>query len=165
MNNKTTIGLSVCVVIIFAVIGIGFITSRPAPTQTPAPVVKNEDPLPNEAQLQLQLAGEQPAIHQAITTAFPTVSTDYTIDRAKLYHRGEWYGAILQYKGSDTINRDTLRIVLQKKNGTWIVRSSPPQILISKMDIPNAPNGMIDDLNKPAALPGTDTSPAITPGE
>lgn len=164
MNNKTTWLLASIVVIIFAVIGVGFITSQSSeqPKEQPA---KTREELPTASELTLLLQKEQAAIDSSITASFPQISTLYTIERGKLYHKGEWYGAILQYKGSESANRDTLRIVMQQKAGIWVLRTSQPQPLVSKQDIPNAPVSMLDDINRPAPLTGTETSPAITPSE
>ncbi len=167
MNNKTTLLLVGVVVAIVAVIGVGFMTAPSAPTpathnQTALPTTKQ---LPTAAELAKQLPIEQPQINSAITMTFPSLDSLYTIERSKLYDDGSWYGAILQYKGGDVNNRDTLRIVVQKKNGTWTVRTHPPQLLISRHDIPDAPRAMIDDINAPAALLGAGDSPTITPSE
>ena len=118
MNNKTTAILASVVVVIFAVIGVGYITSQPAPQPEKQPATQTEAPLPTAEELITKLQAEQPAIDTALVAALPQVSTLYTVERGKLYVRGEWYGAILQYKGTDTSNRDTLRIVMQKKGRT-----------------------------------------------
>lgn len=164
MNNRTTILLFAIVIIIFAVIGVGFATSQP---QAPAPTQpqRTEPPLPSTSELAQILSKEQPAITTSMQAKFPKLQKNYTIERAKLYHRGEWYGAILQYKGTEPTKRDTLRIVMQKKKGEWIVRTNPPQLLVNKIDIPEAPQSMLNDINKPAYLPGSTDSPAITPSE
>lgn len=165
MSNKTTLLLSICVIIIFAVIGVGFGISTLQEQPKKEPVVATEASLPSKETLRAQLASEQPLIDAALTTAFPNITALYTVERGALYHRGEWYGAILQYKGSDSLNRDTLRIVLQKKASHWQLRTSPPQPLVNKHDLPDAPLEMLDDINRPAPLAGTATSPAITPNE
>lgn len=164
MTNKTTLVMSVLTVVIFAAIGVGFLTSRPVSQPTTQPVAQ-EAPLPTTVELEATLLQEQPLIDAAIAKALPTLQEFYTTERQKLYHRGEWYGAILQYTGGDVNSRDTLRIVLQKKKGAWIVRTTPPSLLVNAIDLPDAPIAMLDDINKPAVLAGTDTSPTITPGE
>ena len=167
MNNKATIVLLACTIAIFAVIGIGFLSSNKNEPK-PAPTVKqseSSEKLPTRSELETLLTSETPAIQRAITATFPTLEQNYTIERSALYNTGDWYGTILQYKGSDVNNRDTLRIVLQKKNGEWVVRTPQPQPLVSHLELTDAPKGMLDDLNKPAPLAGTPTSPAITPSE
>ena len=165
--NKTTVALIACVVIIFGIIGIGFITS--SQQQAPQPTVPQatpsvEKPL-SRSELEAQLTAELPMITATLARAFPTLGQKYTVERSTLYGRGEWYGAVLQYISTDTNNRDSLRVVLQKKNGAWTLRTSQPQLLVNKLDIEDAPAGMLDDINKPAPLSGTPTSPAITPSE
>lgn len=167
MKNKTTLVLLGCVILIFAVIGIGFIFSQPK-NPTPLPQkqpVTTKEILPSTAQLATKLLEEKPVISVALSTAFPTLEQNYSIEREALYHKGEWYGAILQYKGADTNNRDTLRIVMHKKDSSWTLRTKQPYLLVNKIDIPDAPVEMLDAINKPAPLAGTPTSPAITPSE
>ncbi|MFZ1360817.1 MAG: hypothetical protein WAS27_02210 [Candidatus Saccharimonadales bacterium] len=168
MNNKTTLLLSGVVIVIIAIIGVGFVMS---PRQTTAPhqsidvsTTNTKTGLTRE-QLAKKLLDEQPLIHDVLTHEFPSLTTLYDIERETLYSDGSWYGSILQYKGDDINNRDTLRVVLQKKGGVWTVRTSPPQIIISLHSIPDAPHDMIDDINRPATLIGAGESPTITPDE
>jgi len=42
---------------------------------------------------------------------------------------------------------DTLRIVLEKKNGAWIVASDPPNIILSTVNYPNIPKAILDAVN------------------
>lgn len=163
MHNKTILLAATTIVILGAVVGIGIMTSqraKPAPTPK-ATTAKKEAPLPSQAELNAQLEKELPAITKAFYEAFPAASGTYTIDHGKLYHRGEWYGTTLTYAGSDSNNRDTLRVIMQKKNGVWAAVTNPPQIMLSSVEYPDAPKSMLDDINKPAPLPGTATSPAI----
>lgn len=165
MTNKTTILLAACVIVIFGVIGIGFISSQPKAEPVPQKQAPKAESLPSEEQLKTKLVSERPAIESLLSTSFPTLTRDYSIERDTLYHKGEWYGAVLQYKGTDVNNRDSLRIVLYKKDAVWTLRTKQPQPLVSKLDIPDAPVEMLDAINKPAALTGTATSPSITPSE
>jgi hypothetical protein len=166
MSNKTTIWLLACTIAIFAVIGFGFLSSRETPEPTPRQTTSQQESqsLPI-AELDARLLTETTRIQDVIVEKIPEVTDNYTIERARLYGDASWYGAILQYKGSDTLNRDTLRIVLKKKNDTWQLLTPNPQPLVNRVDIPNAPKGMLDDINKPAVLPGTPDSPQITPSE
>ena len=117
------------------------------------------------AELDARLASERATIQSVLTTAFPALSQSYTIGREQLFDDGSWYGAILTYKGTDENNRDSLRVLLQKKDNDWVVRTSTPLIVISKYDVPDAPAWILDAINKPAYLPGTPTSPSITPAQ
>lgn len=162
MQTKNTIILAIITISIIAVAIIaGVITQQPAPTPKPEPAKQQEKPLPKESELKAMLLTEQPAIDQAIASAYPQLASLYIVEPGKLYHDGTWYGTTLTYVGSDEMNRDTLRLLMQKKNGTWKVRSTPPSIVLRAADYPDAPKSIIQDLNMPAPLPATDTSPAI----
>ncbi len=163
--SKTTPFMAACVVGIVVIIGVGFATSSPAPAPASQPHKQQPTPALSETELTARLQREQPTINEALIATLPNVATLYTTERGKLYHTGEWYGAILQYKGTDAANRDTLRLVMQKKDGVWVVRTAPPQLLVNKHDIPEAPVAMLNDINRPAPLEGTDVSPFITPSE
>lgn len=160
--NKTTRLLAIGAIVILGIIGIGFAashTSAPPKQAVVEKIILSQDEL---AQLYTQ---EQTAIETTIHSTLPSLAENYTIERARLYDDGSWYGAILQYRGLDSNNRDTLRLVLQKKEKTWTLRTSPPQPLVSSIDLPEAPTTMLDDLNRPAFLIGTANSPAIAPAE
>lgn len=167
VNSKTTWLLAAATLVIFTVIGVGFITAAPRqqPPQAKHTTVPKSNPLPNKQELEQKLTIEQPMIHAVLASSFPTITNLYTIEREALYDQGEWYGAILQYKGGDVNSRDTLRVVLQKKNSVWVVRTTPPQILVDKYDLSDAPTAMLDDINRPATLVGAGDSPTITPNE
>ena len=113
--------------------------------------------------LDAQLTKETPAIIEHITSKFPQMLSLYTVNRGKLYDRGDWYATTLTYIGSDKDNRDTLRLVMQKVSGQWKLITTPPRPLLSIVEYPGVPKTILDDINKPAYLPGTDVSPAIYP--
>ncbi len=163
MDNKTTWLLTGAIVAIFAVIGIGYATSQTS--KQPITATTQPEPLPSKQALGDLLLKEQMSISAALTAQIANVNSLYTTEREQLYDKGQWYGAILQYKGTDSANRDTLRIVMHKQSGQWTVKTTPPQPLVSSIDLPDAPKAMLDDINRPAILLGTDTSPTINPGE
>lgn len=117
----------------------------------------------DEGYLQKQLAVEQQAIDHAITNEYPAISNLYIVNPGKLYGRGEWYGTTLTYKGTDSDNRDTLRLLLKKETKSWLLVTKPPQPLLSAKQLSDVPSYILRDINKPAYLPGTTTSPAIQP--
>lgn len=161
MQSKTTIILGiVAVVIIGGIVGAGIYLQQPAPAQNPQPV-KQDKKLPSATELAEKLPDEQPAITLALTETYPTLLTSYTINTGKLYHDGSWYGTTLTYYGTDENNRDTLRVLMRKKNDKWEVLSKPPRIILRAADYPDAPKSVVQDINRPAPLPGTATSPAI----
>lgn len=114
-------------------------------SSTPSPVPK--------VQLTQQLAAEKQTITDVLVGAYPTVATDYTIVNEQLYDQGQWYGAVLTYHGSDTANRDSLRVLLQKKEGIWVLRTTPPQPLLSAQAYPDVPKSILQSINKAVALP------------
>ena len=90
------------------------------PKSTPAPK-------PTKQQLEQKLTYELPVIKTVLTEAYPKIATDYTMSNGQLFDEGQWYGTTLSYHGSDTLNRDTLRVLMQKKNGVWVIRTAPPR--------------------------------------
>lgn len=162
MQSKNTIILAIVTISIITVaIVAGVITQQPSQQPEPQPTKQQEKPLPAKSELQTMLITEQPAVDRAIASAYPQLASLYVVEPGKLYHDGTWYGTTLTYTGSDEMNRDTLRLLLQKKNGTWKVRSTPPSIVLRAADYPEAPKSIIQDLNMPAPLPATNESPAI----
>lgn len=131
--------------------------STPAPTPTATPTTKID--------LKAQLETEQSTITGVILAAYPKIATDYTINPGQLFENGQWYGTTLTYKGSDTMNRDTLRILLQKKEGIWLLRTTPPEPLLSAKKYPDVPKKVLQTINKAISLPGTDTSPTVNAAE
>lgn len=131
----------------------------PRSTTKPATTVIKEDPA-------VVLARETEVVTKIITAKYPLAATDYIIGVGKLYtDHGTWYGMTLTYRGTDTMNRDTLRVLLQKKNGSWVLRTTPPEPLLSAQKYTDVPVAVLRSINKPVSLPGTDTSPIITPNE
>ncbi len=127
------------------------------------PIEKNIYIPLEDAYLSKQLSKEQEVITRTIAEHYPRLQTFYTINPGKLYGRGEWYGTTLTYKGSDSDNRDTLRLLLKKENKQWLLVTTPPQQLLSTKLLPDVPSYILRDINQPAYLPGTANSPAIQP--
>jgi hypothetical protein len=164
MNNRNTAILAVVTfVVLVGAIGIGIaVSTPPAPKQTPQPTATQQKSKSlSQSELASMLIDESPAINLALVSAVENVGDLYTVTSEKLYGDGKWYGAILIYKGTDENNRDTLRVLMQKKEGEWIVRTTPPRPLLNTVELPDVPKTILQDLNRPAPLPGTATSPAI----
>lgn len=106
-----------------------------------------------KVELSQQLTIEKPTINGILISAYPKVATDYAIVNEQLYDQGQWYGAVLTYKGADTANRDSLRVLMQKKEGIWVVRTTPPQPILSALSYPDVPKSILQAINKPVALP------------
>lgn len=124
-------------------------TPKTAPSSKPSPKPVKL----TKSQLTEKLGTELPTITNVMTTAYPKIATDYVIENAQLYEEGKWFGALLRYKGTDTNNRDTLRVLLQKKDGLWVMRTTPPAPLLSAKKYPYVPRSVLKALNKPVSLP------------
>ncbi|RYF29645.1 MAG: hypothetical protein EOO17_00455 [Chloroflexi bacterium] len=163
MNNRQTVILGISTVVVLAVVVIvGVVVSSPQqPTPAPAPQQQTDSRPLSEQELDALLQTELPTLAEVLTTKFPAAVDLYTINQGKLYDRGQWYGTTLTYRGSDEDNRDTLRVLMQKKDGVWIVRTTPPQLLLSQKSYPDVPKTILQTINQPAELPGTTSSPAI----
>ena len=153
MNSRLRTPLIVLAAILIAIASLAYgaataprkaIKQTPQVSQTPAPVKKT---------LEQRLAEELPVITTTLTNAYPKIATDYTVSKGKLYGDGQWYGAILSYHGGDTENRDTLRVLMQKKGDTWIIRSKPPQPILSAAKFPDVPVSILKAINQPVSLP------------
>lgn len=105
------------------------------------------DPPYSQARLNQQLNSDLETLHQTIKNSFENMHL-YEIQRGKLYHTGEWYGATLEYIGQDAFSADTLRIVMKKENGIWKVKSELPYIYLSKFAHPDVPKDVLSDINK-----------------
>ncbi len=131
-----------------------------------APVNKPVEKTTDKADPAKKLAAEMPTITTVVTAAYPLIVTDYSINKGYLTDDGQWFGATLTYKGSDVNNRDTLRILMQKKNGTWVLRTTPPELLLSAKKFPDAPKKFLQKINQAISLPaGAEGSPTISVGE
>lgn len=100
------------------------------------------------AYLTEQLAREKAAIHQAVNAAYPKLTTLYTIHHEALYSTGNYYGATLRFKDTTSPHRDTLHILLEKKEGSWRVRSTPPQPILSAPDYPDVDKAILRAINQ-----------------
>lgn len=95
-----------------------------------------------------QLLGDQEgSIHNVIKSKYSNNINLYEIQSGKLYHFGDWYGTTLKYIGDDYSNSDTLRIVLNKEDNNWIIKTDPPSISLSKYVFPRIPVDVLVDVN------------------
>lgn len=128
----------------------------PAKTQKPTQTLVQKTPTPKPIKkltLEEKLKYELENIIGILTSKYPKIATDYTVINTKLYKDGQWFSALLQYRGGDTINRDTLRVLMQKKDSTWIVRTEPPEISLSVKKYPDVPKDILKSINQPVSLP------------
>ena len=76
------------------------------------------------------------AVVQAITEKYPTVSSSYNINNGDVFDRGEWQVVLLQYKGDDSMNNDSLRILFKKEGNSW-KRVTGAKIILTKYNTKN----------------------------
>lgn len=119
--------------------------------------VINLSPSYSDEYLDKMLSGELENIDGAILQRYPQAQQLYTIQRGKLYGQGNWYGTTLTYKGnalgSSLFQTDTLRIILQKKDGQWNIETNPPYILLSRDEYPNVPEDILRSVNAMPSKP------------
>jgi hypothetical protein len=147
-NVKITLITIGAIIVAAGAIAYGALTAP----QPPKPVVA-QTPSLTKTQLDQELQAELPTITSVITGVYPKVASDYTINKGQLFDKGEWYGTTLSYHGSDTLNRDTLRVLLQKKQNVWIMRTTPPVPLLSAELLPDVPKSVLKTINQPVSLP------------
>lgn len=158
MNERTKITL---ITIVAVMIGIAAFAYG-ALTATPARTDKSPSPTPTSVKkvdLDAQLKSERKTIIGVLTAAYPRIKTDYAIANGKLYEQGQWYGTTLTYHGKDTMNRDTLRVLMEKQHGVWTLLTKPPEPLLSANEFPDVPKSVLQAINQPVSLPGVDDSP------
>ncbi len=157
MNQQTKTILILVVVLVIAVGSIAYGALTPPPNATPAPQASETPKATNKpavkVDLKEQLESERTIITNVLIGAYPKVATDYAISNEKLFEQGQWYGALLIYRGPDTANRDTLRVLMQKKDGIWALRTTPPRPLLSTKEFPDVPKSILVTLNKAISLP------------
>jgi hypothetical protein len=104
------------------------------------------------------LDGQISSIKESIEAKYPKVRKLYDIQRGRLYKKADWYGTTLVYKGSatgaDLFKTDTLRVVLKKENSGWMVKTNPPNILLSKYVFPDIPEDILRNVNSLSSSPG-----------
>lgn len=151
MNRDLRIFLSIIAALFIAGGALAYGAATPtapqaSPSSTPQPTL-------SKSQLEKRLESERSTIIGVLTAAYPKIEGDYTISKGQLFDKGQWYGTTLMYQGKDTLNRDTLRVLLQKKNGIWELRTAPPTIILSAVEYPDVPKSVLETINKPVSLP------------
>lgn len=94
------------------------------------------------------LSKEQTAIYAAIIEQFPQLEELYTIHNEALYDQGDYYGATLRFIDTKSDQRDTLHILLHKKEGAWRVLSQPPAPVLSAPLYPNISSAALKEINQ-----------------
>lgn len=103
------------------------------------------NPYYSDSRLESLLEDQQEQITQVLAEKYPHINL-YRLE-GRLYHFGGWYGAKLVYTGSDAFNSDSLRVVLQNKNGVWQVVTDPPNISLSKFIYKSVPRDILKSVN------------------
>lgn len=103
-------------------------------------------PYYSDSKLSSMQANEMPAIRQAYVDKYGAVNI-YELQPGNLYGYGDWYGTTLIYKGNDDFNNDTLRLIMHKESGQWIIKTSPPDITLSKYIYPDIPVDILRKVN------------------
>lgn len=91
---------------------------------------------------------EQAGIHTTIAEQFPQLEKLYTIHNEALYDQGDYYGATLRFIDTKSDQRDTLHILLHKKEGTWRVLSQPPVPVLSAPLYPDISSAALKEINQ-----------------
>lgn len=93
------------------------------------------------------LDNAQPAITSTLYDAYPLAKQSYSLQHERLYELGDVYGAILVAREKSD-NSDTLRVLLEKRNGKWVVRSTPPTPVLSTPDYSSIDEATLSDINQ-----------------
>jgi hypothetical protein len=91
---------------------------------------------------------ESAALRSAILRHYPSLPNRYSIDGLRLYGLGEWASALLKPNHKVSSDQaDIYRVVLSRTT-SWIVVTSPPEIIISSKKYPTIPKDVLSNLNK-----------------
>lgn len=155
-NMQTFLIIIGCVVICGGSLALGALTAPQAPKAQPQAAQQSKPSESPKKPKSNSLEKELPTITAVLTAAYPKSATDYTMSKSKLYEEGRLFGALLSYKGTDSMNRDTLRVLMEKKDGEWKLRTAPPEPILTSHKYKDVPVSVLKDLNKPVSLPGVE---------
>jgi hypothetical protein len=85
-------------------------------------------------------------IHSVIKKSYPDVDKNYTVQKGRLHHYGEWYTTAFVYKKGYNFNSDTLHIVLKEVDGRWQI-ATKPGITLDRFTNPNIPVDILRQVN------------------
>jgi len=106
----------------------------------------NIDPDYSSAYLSSLLATEKDSILSVIKNTYPAIISNYTISGAKLFKKGEWYGAVIRQIVDPRSTADQYRVILKKENGKWVMIHYP-EIVVTKINFPNVPIEVLTAVN------------------
>ena len=84
------------------------------------------------------MAEALPAARNLIAQKYPQADTLYTLTSSGMRERGKWLLVKLTFKGDYDYNSDNLKILLEKKNGTWQL-DTKPDIVFTQITYPSIP--------------------------
>lgn len=96
--------------------------------------------------LQQILNQEKGNIYNSLTSRYPDIFNLYTVQKEKIYLNGAWYAAVLLFKDKSSLSRDSVRVVVKKEGGQWIVATKPYPSL-SAVEYPGIPVNVLKDIN------------------
>lgn len=91
---------------------------------------------------------EKATIETSLIARYPKIAISYDIVHDKLYHQGEIYGAVLVARDQLSDNSDTLRVLMEKKDGKWIVLTKPPVPVLGAPLYPSVDRQILADINQ-----------------
>lgn len=91
---------------------------------------------------------EKTKIEEKIIDKYPNILNLYTIEYGALYGEGDIYGAKLVYHNSTDEFRDSLKLLLIKKDGDWEFTSNTPKQTLSQEEYSNVDKTILSEINK-----------------
>jgi hypothetical protein len=93
-------------------------------------------------------------INTIIQDKYSAVIDKFVLKDGSLFGRGEWYGATLTERVARSDQGDVYRVLLNKKDGVWVIVAYP-QIILSKFDYPDVPYSVLDGINRLVGTQGS----------
>ena len=111
------------------------------------------------------LKTEKTAILSQLSSQYSSVINYFTICEGALYKKGDWYSGIVTEKiQHQADSSDYYRFIMQKKNGEWIVKTTP-SVVISKLsdESKDIPQEVITSANNQASCRAEVTTGSLLP--
>lgn len=105
-------------------------------------------PYYSEEYLSKAFQGELTGISAALSSKYPEIAQDYTIETGRFYHFGDWYAATLYAANPEPgAGVDIYGVILHNVDGQWIV-ASKPGIVFTYTDNSSIPKDIISLVNQ-----------------
>ncbi len=115
------------------------------------PVKVDVNPSYSESKLSSILKGQEVNINSVIINNV-NLNDRFKINPGELYGHGEWYGTTivpnLSNQELESGYVDVYRIVLKKENDTWQLAMKIPELVVSRVDYPEIPAEVANDVNR-----------------